>query len=245
MTPSTPSPAPFLQSQVIAHAEMREIALLKARRNARRHDQEQLDLIVKSMREFGWTTAVLVDEQNTVLAGYGRVEAAKILGLMQVPVVVANGWSEAQKKAYMLADNQIAMRAGWDEALLKLELDDLKLMDFDVSLIGFDKRDMVNLASFGQLERPVGNLRDDFILPPFSVIDSRTGWWQKRRRAWIELGIQSELGRGDNTLKFSDTIREPSERKRDKRGGSETPDLRGGLTHRITTDAYRKYGEPL
>jgi len=57
--------------------------------------------------------------------------------------------------------------------------------------------------------------------------------------------LRGELGRGDNTLKFSDTIREPSERKRDKRGGSETPDLRGGLTHRITTDAYRKYGEPL
>lgn len=183
------------------------------------------------MREFGWTTPVLVDETDTVLAGYGRIEAAKILGLTHVPVVVATGWSEAQKKAYMLADNQIAIRAGWDETLLKLELDDLKLMDFDLGLIGFDKRDMVNLASFGQLERPVGNLRDDFILPPFSVIDSRTGWWQKRRRAWIALGIQSELGRGDNTLKFSDTIREPSERKRDKRGGSD--------------DAYRKYGEPL
>src|SRR5260370_36773147 len=97
------SPAPFLQSQVIAHAEMREIAVLKARRNARRHDKEQLDLIVQSMREFGWTTAVLVDEQNTVLAGYGRVEAAKILGLMQVPVVVGNGWFEGQKKTYMVA----------------------------------------------------------------------------------------------------------------------------------------------
>src|SRR5580692_5565568 len=122
----------------IAHSEQRTIAQLKFRRNARRHDRAQLDLISRSMVEFGWTTPVLVDEDDTILAGYGRVEAAKDLGLTHAPVMVARGWSEAQKKAYMLADNQIALRAGWDEAILKLELDELQLMDFNISLIGFE-----------------------------------------------------------------------------------------------------------
>jgi hypothetical protein len=205
---------------------MRELNDLKQRRNARRHDPEQLQLIVNSFREFGWTNPVLIDEQNVILAGYGRVEAARQLGILHVPVVVARGWSEAQKKAYMLADNQIALRAGWDEALLKLELDDLKLLDFDLTVIGFDKRDMINLDTFGQLERPVGSLKDEFILPPFSVLDSRTGWWQQRRRAWVALGIRSEIGRGDNTLKFSDTVRQPSERKRDARPSGDMGEFR-------------------
>ena len=198
----------------IAHSETRTIASLKFRRNARRHDRAQLDLISRSMVEFGWTTPVLVDEDDTILAGYGRVEAAKDLGLTHAPVMVARGWSEAQKKAYMLADNQIALRAGWDEAILKLELDELQLMDFNISLIGFEPMALGNLQTFGQLERPVGNLRDQFVLPPFSIIDSKQGWWQERRRAWIALGIQSELGRGDNVLKYSDTIRNPDPAKR-------------------------------
>jgi hypothetical protein len=166
------------------------------------------------MVEFGWTTPVLIDEEDTILAGYGRVEAAKDLGLTHGPVIVARGWSEAQKKAYMLADNQIALQAGWDEAILQLELQELQLMDFDLGLIGFEPRELANLQSFGTLERPVGNLRDQFVLPPFSVIDSKQGWWQERRRAWIALGIQSELGRGDNVLRYSDTIRNPDPAKR-------------------------------
>jgi ParB-like nuclease domain len=198
----------------IAHSETRTIGSLKFRRNARRHDRAQLDLIKRSMVEFGWTTPVLIDEDDVILAGYGRVEAAKDLGLTQAPVIVARGWSEAQKKAYMLADNQIALQAGWDEAILKLELDELGLMEFDLTLIGFEQRELANLQSFGQLERPVGNLRDQFVLPPFSIIDSKQGWWQERRRAWIALGIQSELGRGDNVLKYSDTIRNPDPAKR-------------------------------
>jgi ParB-like chromosome segregation protein Spo0J len=225
----------------IAHAELREIDSLKSRRNARRHDKRQLNLICKSMTEFGWTTPVLIDEESVVLAGYGRVEAARILGLTHAPVMVARGWSEAQKKAYMLADNQIALQAGWDEAILRLELEELQLMQFDVELIGFPNHELTNLRNFGSLERPVGNLRDQFVLPPFSILDSKQGWWQERRRAWLALGIQSELGRGDNVLRYSDTIRQPDPAKRAK----ETNDLRGGLTHRVTTDAYRKYGEPL
>ena len=198
----------------ISHNETREIDQLKSRRNARSHSSEQIKLIEAAIRKFGWTTPVLIDEQNVVLAGYGRVEAGRNLQMTQVPVMVARGWSEAEKKAYMLADNQIALRAGWDEEILRLELDDLKLMNFEIDLIGFDTHQLTNMADIGRLQRPVGNLRDDFMLPPFSVVDTRKGWWQDRRRAWIALGIQSELGRGDNTLKFSATIMQPDPARR-------------------------------
>lgn len=198
----------------IHHPEMRNIDGLKSRRNARLHSTDQIRSISRSMQKFGWTTPILIDEEDTVLAGYGRVEAARSLGIAEAPVMIARGWSDAEKRAYMLADNQIALQAGWDEALLRIELDELKLLDFDLSLIGFDPIDIKNLSAFGTLERPVGSLKADYILPPFSILDSRSGWWQERKRAWLALGIQSELGRGDNALRFSKTILQPDERRR-------------------------------
>jgi ParB-like chromosome segregation protein Spo0J len=161
----------------------------------------------------------LIDEDDVVLAGYGRVEAAKGLGFARVPVMVARGWSDAEKRAYMLADNQIALRAGWDEELLKLELDDLKLLDFDLNLLGFEPIELRSLEQTGHLQRPIGDLREKFILPPFSVLDARSGWWQERKRAWLALGIKSEIGRGDNALRYSKTILEPDPKKRAARYG--------------------------
>jgi ParB-like chromosome segregation protein Spo0J len=217
----------------VNHSDTRKIELLKGRRNARSHSPEQVNLIAASMREFGWTTPVLIDENDVVLAGYGRIEAAKLMGLDEAPVLIARGWTEAQKKAYMLADNQIAIRAGWDEELLKLEMDDLKLMDFDLSLIGFPDLNLVSLLETGKLDRPVKSLRERFILPPFSILDARSGWWQDRRRAWLALGIQSELGRGDNALRFSSTILQPDPAKRTQRMTEKTsrldPDIAAAL----------------
>lgn len=207
----------------IAHQQTRLISELKQRRNARVHDRDQMNLIVASMREFGWTIPVLVDETDTILAGYGRVQAATEMGLESVPVVVATGWTDAQKKAYMLADNQIAARAGWDMNLLRLEMDDLKLIDFNLELIGFGRQEMVNLFSTGRLDRPVVPLREQFGLPPFSILDARAGWWQTRRRSWLALGIQSELGRGDNALRFSDTILQPDAKKRAQKSSRSVP----------------------
>jgi 1-aminocyclopropane-1-carboxylate deaminase/D-cysteine desulfhydrase-like pyridoxal-dependent ACC family enzyme len=201
----------------ISHREWRELNVLKTRRNARRHDPEQIGMIVRSLERFGWVTPVLVDEDNVVLAGYGRVEAAKKLGFASVPVMVARGWSDAEKRAYMLADNQIALRAGWDEQLLKIELDELKLLDFDLTLMGFDPIELKSLDETGHLQRPIGDLRDKFILPPFSVLDAKSGWWQERKRAWLELGIQSELGR------YSQTILEPDPAKRARRFAEAAP----------------------
>jgi hypothetical protein len=110
--------------------------LIPYARNARTHSDAQIAQIAGSMREFGWTVPVLCDEAGTIIAGHGRVLAGRLLNYDMVPVMVARGWSEAQKRAYRLADNKLALLSGWDHELLPLELADLREL-FDVSLTGF------------------------------------------------------------------------------------------------------------
>ena len=95
--------------------------LIPYARNARTHSDAQVDQIAASIREWGWTVPVLVGEDNTLIAGHGRVLAARKLRIAEVPVMVAVGWSEAQKKAYAIADNKLTLNGGWDEELLGLE----------------------------------------------------------------------------------------------------------------------------
>jgi len=118
--------------------------------NARTHSEEQINQIAGSIKEFGFTNPILVDEEFGVLAGHGRLTAAKKLGRKTVPVIRLTNLTEAQKKAYILADNKIAENSGWDNELLKIELDSLKEVGFDLSLIGFEETDMpdFNLDSF-------------------------------------------------------------------------------------------------
>ncbi|MGE0854115.1 MAG: site-specific DNA-methyltransferase [Geminicoccaceae bacterium] len=126
--------------------ERRAVAsLLPYARNARTHSPEQVAQLAASIREWGWTTPVLVDEQGTIIAGHGRVLAAQLLGIAEVPVMVATGWSEAQKRAYVIADNKLALNAGWDAELLPVELGDLKAMGFDLSLTGFGELELGKL----------------------------------------------------------------------------------------------------
>lgn len=122
-------------------------SLVPYARNARTHSPEQVDQLAASIREWGWTTPVLVDEAGSLIAGHGRVMAAKKLGLKDVPVMVASGWSEAQKRAYVLADNKLAMNAGWDNDLLKVELDELKDLDFNLDLTGFGSDELATLLA--------------------------------------------------------------------------------------------------
>jgi hypothetical protein len=106
--------------------------------NARTHSGEQVDRIASSIQEFGFLNPILIDSASkTILAGHGRLLAAKKLGLETVPVVAFNHLTDAQRKAYTLADNKLALDAGWDYELLKIELDELKLEDFDLDMIGF------------------------------------------------------------------------------------------------------------
>jgi DNA modification methylase len=121
--------------------ELRKVGeLLPYANNARTHTSEQIDQIVASIREFGWTNPLIV-HGNTVIAGHARLEAAKHLKMKQVPVIDRSDMSEAQWKAYVLADNQLAQNATWNEGLLTLELDNLLALDFDLDLIGFEDLD--------------------------------------------------------------------------------------------------------
>jgi site-specific DNA-methyltransferase (adenine-specific) len=113
-------------------------ALVPYARNSRTHSDEQVAQIAASMREFGFTNPVLVDEAGGIIAGHGRVMAAKALGLVEVPCIRLAHLSEAQKRAYVIADNKLALNAGWDEAMLRLELEDLQAADFDLDLLGFN-----------------------------------------------------------------------------------------------------------
>ena len=127
--------------------------LIPSARNARTHSSEQVDQIAASIREWGWTNPVLVTEEGTIIAGHGRVLGAKQLGLTEAPVMVAAGWTKAQIKAYALADNKLALNAGWDEALLALEIGDLQNLGFDLDLTGFSP-DEIASARERQLRGP-------------------------------------------------------------------------------------------
>lgn len=128
--------------------EKRAIAdLIPYARNARTHSDEQVAQIAASIREWGWTNPILVDEEGTIIAGHGRIQAAQKLGITEAPVMVARGWSEAQKKAYVLADNQLALNAGWDFEKLSVELGDLQGAGFDLNLIGFSETELAKLTA--------------------------------------------------------------------------------------------------
>jgi site-specific DNA-methyltransferase (adenine-specific) len=112
--------------------------LIPFAKNSRTHDDAQVAQIAASIREFGFTNPVLIDEANGIIAGHGRVMAARKLKLAEVPCIRLSHLSDAQKRAYIIADNKLALNAGWDEAMLKLELADLKALDFDLDLTGFN-----------------------------------------------------------------------------------------------------------
>lgn len=105
--------------------------------NARTHSRAQIQQIVASIQEWGWTNPILVDEGGRIIAGHGRLSAAHELSLVSVPVVIARGWSEGQKRAYCLADNQLALNAGWDLKRLRTQLSELEEWGFNTELVGF------------------------------------------------------------------------------------------------------------
>jgi hypothetical protein len=186
-------------------------------RNARTHSEDQVAQIAASIAEFGFTNPILIGADDVIIAGHGRLLAAKLLGLTEVPVIVLDHLSDAQRRALLIADNRIAENAGWDEAMLRAELAALREDEFDLDMLGFSDADLLRIldlidgsASLGGEDAddsgsaPTGSsaseasttLAERFGIPPFTVFDARKGWWQDRKRAWIDLGIRSELGRG-------------------------------------------------
>ena len=116
--------------------------LIPYSRNSRTHSDAQVAQIAASIREFGFMNPVLVDAENNIIAGHGRVLAARKLGLEEVPCVLHDHLTETQRKAYILADNKLTLNAGWDEDMLRLELGELGDMGFDLELTGFDEAEV-------------------------------------------------------------------------------------------------------
>lgn len=187
-------------------------------KNARTHPASQVQQIKASIREFGYTNPMLadMDDGGMIIAGHGRRLAlielfdagetvrlpnGRALPAWNVPTIDCAGWTEKQRRAYTLADNRLAETSEWDEELLGAELVFLREEKFDIALTGFDGKFLDKLIETsnagGDAEAARATLAERFGVPPFSVLNAREGWWQDRKRAWIGLGIQSELGRGE------------------------------------------------
>jgi len=122
-------------------AKVQEVSLEKLvlyEKNAKKHPQDQIDLLVRSITEYGFINPCLIDKDFKVIAGHGRIEAAKQMGMDKVPFLFGEGLTEAQYKAYVLADNRLTELGEWDMGLVTMELQELQDMDFDISLTGFE-----------------------------------------------------------------------------------------------------------
>lgn len=161
--------------------------------NPRTHTETQIDQIVASMKEFGFTNPILVDrDTREIIAGHGRLMAAMRLGLREVPVVALSHLNEAKRHKLIIADNQLALNAGWDMDLLSTELSALNEMGEDLDVLGFDdgfidKILKTPIESEKTEERQLGNLTERFGVPPFSILEVRKGYWQNRKRLWKSL----------------------------------------------------------
>ena len=123
----------------LPRAELRNLQTLKPyQHNARTHSKRQIEQIARSIERFGFLNPVLIDASGTIIAGHGRVEAAKLLGLAQIPTLRIEHLTDAEKRAYILADNKLAEKAGWDREILAIELQALVDMDFEIELTGFE-----------------------------------------------------------------------------------------------------------
>lgn len=130
-----------------ASVEMRAISeLVPYAKNSRTHSPAQVDQIVASMREWGWTNPVLIDEEGMIIAGHGRILAAQKLGMADAPVMTARNWTASQKQAYVIADNKLALNAGWDMEKLAVEIGDLQGAGYDIGLVGFTGDELLALA---------------------------------------------------------------------------------------------------
>lgn len=163
--------------------------LIPYARNARTHSVEQVARIAASIKEFGWTNPILIDGSNGIIAGHGRVLAARKLGLEKVPTIELSGLTEAQKRAYIIADNRLALDAGWDEEMLKLEFAELEKEGFELSKTGFSDEEINEMMA--GLDREVDGVED--VETPEPPKNPKT----KRGEVWI-LGTH-RLMCGDST----------------------------------------------
>ncbi|MEN9885462.1 MAG: hypothetical protein RL758_40 [Pseudomonadota bacterium] len=189
---------------------LRTDELIPYARNSRTHSAEQVAQIAASIREFGFTNPVLVDEEGTIIAGHGRVLASQQLKLPEVPTITLHGLTDAQRRAYVIADNRLALNAGWDEEMLAVEIQTLAEDGFDLALLGFTDDELADLmpeVKEGDDDGPdmPGFLGERFGIPPFSVFDTRQGYWQERKRKWLEVIGDNGESREETLFKAGNT----------------------------------------
>ena len=167
--------------------------LIPYARNSRTHSDEQVAQIAASIREFGFTNPVLIDGEGGLIAGHGRVMGARKLGLAEVPCIRLAHLTEAQRRAYVIADNKLALNAGWDDEMLALELRDLQGMDFDLSLTGFENDDIAALLA-GLDATPEGETDADAVPEPQAEVVTQPGdvWVLGRHR--VMCGDSTDAG---------------------------------------------------
>ena len=144
------------------YAQKKTADLIPYVNNSRTHDEKQVSQIAASIKEFGFTNPILIDEENSIIAGHGRLMAANKLKLSKVPTITLSGLTDAQKRAYVIADNRLALNAGWDDELLKNELQILNENDFDLDVLGFEEDE---LAAILADDDPVDGLTDEDDVP--------------------------------------------------------------------------------
>lgn len=151
--------------------------LVAFERNARTHSEEQVAQIAASIQEFGFTNPILAGSDGEIIAGHGRLMAAKELGLSEVPVVVLDHLTPEQRRAYVIADNQLALNAGWDEELLRAELADLAGLGFDLSLVGFSEEELAELMPEVEELPPEGADEEAVPEPPADPVTKPGDVW--------------------------------------------------------------------
>lgn len=198
-------------------------------KNAKLHPREQIEQIKKSIEEYGFDDPIALDENGVIIEGHGRLIAAKELGLKTVPVIYLRHLTEEQKKAYRIAHNKINMNSGFDMAMLQAEINEImETSDVSIEALGFDEAELDEILSsaedvysidniaesykeedisnsesnnnYGEaLDEERESLQERFIVPPFSILDTRQGYWQDRKRTWKKI-IKSDEGRDDALL---------------------------------------------
>ena len=128
--------------------------LIPYARNAKIHDENNINLIAGSIKSFGFNNPVLLDGENGIIAGYGRVLASKKLGIKQIPTIELQGLSDAEKRAYIIADNRLTEKSEWDKEILSLELQDLNELGIDLNIIGFDENDINKMIGTPESDTP-------------------------------------------------------------------------------------------
>lgn len=169
--------------------------------NTKKHDETQIKNVAESIKKYGWVQPIVIDNDGTIVIGHCRALAAERLGIEEVPCVVVSDLTEDEINALRIVDNK-TNESPWDFDLLSVELPEIDLSDFDFEF-GIEDEEEETETEYSADDTKNKSLVDRFIVPPFSILDTRQGYWQDRKRQWKDLGIKSDIGRDAECMQSS------------------------------------------